>query len=284
MSAESCSELKDLFENELASKLEDKFTMMRGLLNHLIEKQDKETCTLEIKSGVGGEESSLFVNELGEYFENLTMRCTWKIEALEKSTQHVRYLIEGKGSQSLLLQEAGVHRIQRVPVTDSYGRVHTSAVAVAVLPYINRSEVVVDKDDCEIRYMRSSGPGGQNANMANSAVRIIHKPSGVSVFCQEYRTASENQTHGLNILSKKINSLEAKTTNQEVSNTRKSHMLHGDRSEKIRTYNYPRNEVTNHILSLRYVDVSKYLKGTYFLESSLFYLLDKMQKLFKDVD
>lgn len=276
-------DLKNLYFDEVEKKLEDKLAEFENFWAAMLEDHEYETCLVEIKAGVGGEESSIFAKELGEYFGALSMKCRWKSNLFDETDQLLKLKFEGKGVHSMLLQEVGVHRVQRVSLTDNHGRIHTSTVSVAVLPYSEKNQVIVDKDDCDIKFMRSSGPGGQNANMANSAVRITHRPTGVSVNCQEYRSGHENLTLGLELLSRKINSMDTQAVFQQLNIQRKSQVGNSDRSEKIKTYNFIRDEVTCHTLNLKFNNLSKYFKGMYFLETSLFYKLDNLEAhLFKD--
>jgi peptide chain release factor 1 len=213
---------------------------------------DQRNVLVEIRAGTGGQESALFAGDLLEMYRRYAERRRWKAEPLSASPsdlggfKDVVLEIRGDGAYSRLKHESGVHRVQRIPVTEASGRIHTSTATVAVLPEAEEVDVQIDPGDLEIDVYRASGPGGQSVNTTDSAVRIVHKPTGLKVEMQEERSQLQNRQKGMRLLRSRLLQLAQDTAMAEEAATRKAQVGTGERSEKIRTYNYPQNRVTDH--------------------------------------
>jgi peptide chain release factor 1 len=217
---------------------------------------DERNTLLEIRSGTGGEEASLFAADLFRMYGRYAERKRWGVQILSSSEsssggfKEVIALIKGERVYSALRFEGGVHRVQRVPATESQGRIHTSTATVAVLPEADEVDVQINENDLEIQATGAGGPGGQHVNMTNSAVQMFHKPSGIMVRCQEERSQHKNRARAMQILRAKLLRLATDEHNAAVSAERRTMVGTGDRSEKIRTYNFPQNRITDHRLGL----------------------------------
>jgi peptide chain release factor 1 len=213
---------------------------------------DDRDVVLEIRAGTGGQEASLFAADLLEMYRRYAERQRWRTETLSSSPadlggfREVILEIHGKGAYSRLKHESGVHRVQRIPVTESSGRIHTSTATVAVLPEAEEVDVQIDPDDLEIDVYRSSGPGGQSVNTTDSAVRIVHKPTGIKVEMQEERSQQQNRQKAMRYLRARLLQLAQDEQQREEAAARKAQVGTGERSEKIRTYNFPQNRVSDH--------------------------------------
>jgi peptide chain release factor 1 len=213
---------------------------------------DSRNVLLEIRAGTGGQESALFASELLTMYERYAERRHWKTEVLSSSPsdlggfKEVVLEVRGDGAFSRLKHESGVHRVQRVPVTESSGRIHTSTATVAVLPEAEEVDVEIDPGDLEIDVYRSSGPGGQSVNTTDSAVRIVHRPTGLKVEMQEERSQQQNRQKAMRLLRSRLLHLAQEQQIREEAAARKAQVGTGERSEKIRTYNFPQNRVTDH--------------------------------------
>ncbi|HHW47026.1 MAG TPA: peptide chain release factor 1 [Clostridiaceae bacterium] len=228
---------------------------------------DEKNVIVEIRGGAGGEEAALFASDLFRMYSMYAEKKHWKMELLDSNPteiggfKEVVFLIEGKGAYSRLKFESGVHRVQRVPETESSGRIHTSTVTVAVLPEVEDVEVEINPADLEIDTFRASGAGGQHVNKTDSAIRITHKPTGIVVTCQDERSQHKNKEKAMKILRSKLYEMAQKQQESEVAQARKSQVGTGDRSERIRTYNFPQRRVTDHRIGLTLYKIEEIMNG-----------------------
>ena len=229
--------------------------------------RDDRPVIIEIRAGAGGDEAALFAGELMRMYQRFAERQGWKTEVLDVSeggvggVKEAVFEVKDKGAFSRLRYESGVHRVQRVPATESSGRIHTSTVTVAVLPEADEVEVGIDREDLKIDTYRSSGPGGQHVNTTDSAVRITHLESGIVVACQSERSQRQNMDRAMRILLAKLKDLAEAQAHSELAAERRSQVGTGDRSEKVRTYNFPQNRVTDHRINYSKHDIQRVLDG-----------------------
>lgn len=228
---------------------------------------DEKNVIMEIRGGTGGEEAALFAGTLMRMYSMYADSQGWKLEILSSNPtelggyKEISFLIEGKGAYSRLKYESGVHRVQRVPETESGGRIHTSAVTVAVLPEVPEVEFEINRNDLRIDVFRAGGPGGQCVNTTDSAVRITHIPTGVVVSCQDEKSQLQNKEKAMKILRSRIYEAMEEERNREIANERKSQVGSGDRSERIRTYNFPQSRITDHRINLTIYKLEQFLNG-----------------------
>jgi peptide chain release factor 1 len=228
---------------------------------------DEKNTMLEIRSGTGGEEASLFAADLLRMYLRYAESRRWKTEIMNASRsatggiKEVVVLLSGDAVYSHLKWEGGVHRVQRVPVTESQGRIHTSTVTVAVLPEADEIDIQLDERDLDISVMRAGGPGGQGVNTTDSAVRIVHKPTGITIHCQDERSQIKNKEKAKKILRARLYEMELSRRHQEQSEQRRSMVGSGERAEKIRTYNFPQNRVTDHRIGLTLHKLDRVMDG-----------------------
>ena len=231
------------------------------------DKDDTRNVIIEVRAGTGGDEAGLFASDLFEMYEKLSIKNNWKFEVMEVSETNVggykeaQANILGKGVFGRLKFESGVHRVQRVPSTETSGRIHTSAATVAVLPEAEDLEISIEEKDLRIDVFRSSGPGGQSVNTTDSAVRITHIPSGIVVSQQDEKSQHKNRAKAMKILQSRLYEAERQKQQDERSSSRKNQVGSGDRSERIRTYNFPQGRVTDHRISLTLHKLDKILQG-----------------------
>lgn len=267
--SEKDPEMRALAREEVARLTAEKEKLDREIRVLLLPKDpnDEKNILIEIRAGAGGEEAALFASELFRSYSMYAATKGWKVEMLSHSetglggTKEIIAMIEGKGAYSRLKYESGVHRVQRVPATEAGGRIHTSTVTVAVIPEAEEVDVQIGPDDLRIDVFRSSGPGGQSVNTTDSAVRITHIPTGITVSCQDEKSQLKNKTKALKILRSRLYDIERERQQAERADMRRSMVGTGDRSERIRTYNFPQNRVTDHRIGLTVHQLSQVLNG-----------------------
>ena len=231
------------------------------------DKDDEKNVICEIRAGAGGEEAALFAGTLFRMYSMYAERKHWKLEILNENEtglggyKEISFMITGKGAYSRLKFESGVHRVQRVPDTEASGRIHTSTATVAVLPVVEDVEIEINPADIKMEVFRSSGAGGQHINKTSSAVRLIHEPTGIVVECQTERSQFQNKDNAMRMLKTKLYDIEKQKQDSEVRDARKSQVGSGDRSEKIRTYNYPQGRITDHRIGLSIYQMDDFLNG-----------------------
>ena len=262
-------ELRDFLSEEISraeaeiAQLEQK--LQRLLLPH--DPDDDRNVILEIRAGAGGEEAALFAADLMRMYLRFAERQGWEAEVLDleetglKGVKSATILIKGRGAYGMLRFESGVHRVQRIPETESSGRIHTSTATVAVLPEVEDVEVEIDEKELRIDTFRASGAGGQHVNKTSSAVRITHLPTGIVVSCQQERSQHQNRERALQILKAKLYQMEQERKRSELDQMRRSQVGTGERSEKIRTYNFPQNRVTDHRINFTTYNLQEFLDG-----------------------
>ena len=228
---------------------------------------DSRNTVMEIRAGTGGEEAALFAAELHRMYSRYADGCGWKIEPMGSSVserggfREISFLISGVDVYRRLKFESGVHRVQRVPVTEANGRIHTSTVTVAVLPEAEEVDLHLDPQDLEITVMRASGPGGQGVNTTDSAVRILHKPTGMMVYCADGRSQQKNKASALAVLRSRLLQQKQEEEQAKYAANRRSQIGTGDRSERIRTYNFPQNRLTDHRIGLTLYSLPQVMEG-----------------------
>ena len=228
---------------------------------------DEKNVIMEIRGGVGGEESALFAHSLFRMYSMYAAKMGWRIELMNYNEtelggiKEADFVISGRGAYSRLKYESGVHRVQRVPETESGGRVHTSTATVAVLPEMEEVDVQIDPADIEMQVYRASGAGGQHVNKTSSAVRLIHKPSGIVVACQEERSQLQNREKCMRMLASKLYEIEQEKLDSQVTGMRRSQVGTGMRNERIRTYNFPQGRVTDHRIGLTLYKIDAIMDG-----------------------
>ncbi len=262
-------DLKELALEEL-SDLEQKQEQIEKEIQRLLvppDPNDNKNTIVEIRAGSGGDEAGIFAGDLYKMYLKYCERNRWKVELLSLSGaekggyKEIIFSIKGKGAYGRLKYESGVHRVQRVPETESQGRIHTSAASVAVLPEAEDVEVRIDPNDLRIDVFRASGHGGQHVNTTDSAVRIVHLPTGLTVSCQDEKSQLKNKAKAMKVLKARLYDLELRKQQEQLSSQRRGMIRSGDRSEKIRTYNYPQGRVTDHRINLTLYRLEEIMQG-----------------------
>ena len=276
--AEEAREIsRDESDREMAALAREEFAELEAQKQALEEElrvallprdpNDDKNVIVEVRAGTGGEEAGLFAADMYRMYSRYAQLRGWKIEIINSnenglgSIKEIVFKIDGKGAYSRLKHESGVHRVQRIPVTESGGRIHTSAATVAVLPEAEEVDVEVDPEELQIDIFHSSGHGGQNVQKVATAVRITHVPTGIAAVCQDERSQHKNKEKAMSVLRSRLLAMEIRKQQEEVSEARRSQVGSGDRSERVRTYNFPQDRVTDHRVSLTRHNLAGILDG-----------------------
>lgn len=262
-------EMRQLVKEELSENT-DKLEVIQEELKILLipkDPNDEKNVIVEIRGGAGGDESAIFAGDLFRMYSKYAETKGWKIEVMNTNAsdaggfKEIVFMITGNGAYSRFKYESGVHRVQRVPATESKGRIHTSTVTVAVLPEAEEVDVKLDMNDCKFDVFRASGNGGQCVNTTDSAVRLTHIPTGIVISCQDEKSQLKNKEKALKVLMSKLYDLELERQHEEIASERKSQVGRGNRNEKIRTYNYPQGRVTDHRVNLTLQRIDSIMNG-----------------------
>jgi peptide chain release factor 1 len=258
------------FAREELESLEERRAALEGDIRALLipkDPNDEKNTMVEIRAGTGGEEAALFAADLFRLYNRYAESKRWKVEVMSSNPtgsggfKEIIFMVEGDGAYSRLKYESGVHRVQRVPVTESQGRIHTSAATVAVLPEADEVEIEIKPDDIEVDVFRSSGPGGQSVNTTDSAVRVTHIPTGLVVTCQDEKSQHKNKAKALKVLRARLYEKAMEEQAKEQAEARRNQVSTGDRSAKIRTYNYPQSRVTDHRIGMTVHGIEQIMDG-----------------------
>lgn len=263
------AEFNELVEKEITQLTKKKEALLQELPILLLpkDKNDEKNVIIEIRGGVGGDEAALFAGDLFRMYTRYAEGKGWKVEMLDANAtelggfKEVSFCVEGRGAYSRLKYESGTHRVQRIPQTESGGRIHTSAVTVAVLPEVEEVEIDIKQSDLRIDTYRASGAGGQYVNKTDSAIRITHIPTGIVVQCQDEKSQLKNKEKAMRVLRARLNDEAQKMQHDEIAADRKSQVGSGDRSQRIRTYNFPQGRVTDHRIGLTLHKLDAVLNG-----------------------
>lgn len=269
LEAESDEDMRDMLKEELSSAREKVEQLEEKLKILLLPKDpnDDKNVIVEIRAGAGGDEAALFAAEIYRMYVHYAEGRGWKVETMEADEigiggmKSVTFMITGSGAYSVMKYESGVHRVQRVPETESGGRIHTSTISVAVMPEAEEVDVVIDEKDIRIDVMRASGNGGQCVNTTDSAVRLTHYPTGIVIYSQTEKSQLQNKAKAFALLRAKLYDIEQQKAHDAEAQLRKSQIGTGDRSEKIRTYNFPQGRVTDHRIGLTLYKLDKVMNG-----------------------
>lgn len=267
--SDSDPELKELAEEELPELVETIDALEEKILVSMIppEESDSRNTIVEIRAGAGGDEASLFAGDLYRMYSRLAERRGWTVEPMSSSEsgisgfKEVAFLIRGEDAYKQMKLESGVHRVQRVPETESQGRIHTSTVTVAVLPEAEEVDIDIDQQELEITTTRASGPGGQGVNTTDSAIQILHKPTGMIVTCADERSQIKNRAKAMTVLRSRLMQAKEEEERVKYAENRKKQVGTGDRSERIRTYNFPQSRLTDHRIGLTIHSLTQVMEG-----------------------
>ena len=266
---ESDPEMKEMLRDEL-SAAKDRIPELEEELKILLlpkDPNDEKNVIVEIRAGVGGDEAALFAADMYRVYTRYAERQNWRVETMSVEDigiggiKTVSFMIKGQGAYSRLKFESGVHRVQRIPATESGGRIHTSAITVAIMPEVEDVEVEIDMNDCKFDVFRASGNGGQCVNTTDSAVRLTHFPTGIVISCQDEKSQQQNKAKALKVLRAKLYELEQERQHNNEAELRRSQVGSGDRSEKIRTYNFHQGRVTDHRINLTLYKIDQIMDG-----------------------
>ncbi len=266
---ESDPDMKEMLKEELSSAKDELPKLEEELKILLLPKDpnDERNVIVEIRAGVGGDEAALFAADMFRVYTRYAERQNWKVETMSVEDigiggiKAVSFMINGNGAYSRLKFESGVHRVQRIPATESGGRIHTSAITVAIMPEVDEVEVEVDLNDCKFDVFRASGNGGQCVNTTDSAVRLTHLPTGIVISCQDEKSQQQNKAKALKVLRAKLYEMEVSQQQNDEAELRRSQVGSGDRSEKIRTYNFHQGRVTDHRIGLTLYKIDQIMDG-----------------------
>ena len=281
-------EFKNMVHDEI-NELESKKAEIEKKIEEMmfpVDPSDKKNIIVEIRAGAGGNEAALFVGDLFRMYSRYTENNHWKIDIMSSNPteiggfKEIIFGINGKEVYKNLKYESGVHRVQRVPVTESSGRIHTSTVTVAILPEAEEIEMEINNNELKIDRYRSTGPGGQSVNTTDSAIRITHIPTGLVVTCQDEKSQHKNKAKALKILRARLLDKMEREKHQKISSQRKVQVGTGDRSERIRTYNFPQNRVTDHRINLTLHNLEEILNGN--LDNLISNLAENLKKLYEN--
>ncbi len=262
-------EMAELAAAELEELIPRVTELEKEIRNLLIPKDPRDTknVIIEIRAGTGGDEAAIFASDLFRMYSHYAEARHWHLEILSANEigvggyKEITFMVKGKGAYSRLKFESGTHRVQRVPITESQGRIHTSAVTVAVLAEVEDVDIQIPESDIKIEVYKSAGAGGQNVQKNSTAVRLIHTPTGMVITCQDERSQLQNKTRAMSILRARLYDMEQQKRQDELDATRRSMVGTGDRSEKIRTYNYPQSRVTDHRINVSSFNLSGVMNG-----------------------
>ncbi len=266
---ESDEEIREMAKEEL-SELKDRLETIEKDMKILLlpkDPNDEKNVIVEIRAGAGGDEAALFAADLFRMYAKYAEREHWKVDTMNSNEngiggfKEIVFMINGNGAYSKLKYESGVHRVQRIPVTESGGRIHTSTATVAIMPEVEDVEVEIDMNDCRFDVFRASGNGGQCVNTTDSAVRLTHIPTGIVISCQDEKSQLKNKDKALKVLRARLYELEQEKAHSEEAEKRRSQIGTGDRSEKIRTYNFPQGRVTDHRIKLTLHQLDSVING-----------------------
>ncbi len=269
IASENDADLKAMAEAEITA-LEEKVSKLKEEIEeevHPADPNDKKNCIIEIRAGAGGDEAALFAGDLFRMYSRFCERKSWKLGLIDSSVigiggyKEIIFEVKGDGAYGLLKFEAGTHRVQRVPETEKQGRVHTSTATVVVLPEAEEVDIEIKPNDIRIDTFCSSGPGGQSVNTTYSAIRILHLPTGMIVSCQDEKSQHQNKEKALQVLRSRLLAKQEEEKRQADSSARQSQIGAGDRSDKVRTYNFPQDRVTDHRINLSLRSINRFMDG-----------------------